>query len=48
MDRPGILHIFSPLPHVKTQQALLRSMLETEQPVYLDFVQAFRIARSLV
>jgi methylene-tetrahydromethanopterin dehydrogenase len=33
---------------VKTQQALLRSMLETEQPIYLDFEQAFRIARGLV
>ena len=33
---------------VKTQQALLRSMLETERPVYLDFAQAFRIARDLV
>ena len=33
---------------VKTQQALLRSMLETERPIYLDFAQAFRIARDLV
>lgn len=33
---------------VKTQQALLRSMLDAEKPVYLDFAQAFRIARSLV
>jgi methylene-tetrahydromethanopterin dehydrogenase len=33
---------------VKTQQALLRSMLETEQPIYLDFGQAFRTARELV
>jgi methylene-tetrahydromethanopterin dehydrogenase len=32
---------------VKTQQALLRSMLETEKPIYLDFAQAFRIARDL-
>jgi methylene-tetrahydromethanopterin dehydrogenase len=32
---------------VKTQQALLRSMLETEKPIYLDFAQAFRIAREL-
>ena len=32
---------------VKTQQALLRSMLETEKPIYLDFEQAFRIAREL-
>jgi methylene-tetrahydromethanopterin dehydrogenase len=31
-----------------TQQALLRSMLETEKPIYLDFGQAFRIARQLV
>jgi len=33
---------------VKTQQALLRSMLETEKPIYLDFGQAFRTARELV
>jgi methylene-tetrahydromethanopterin dehydrogenase len=33
---------------VRTQQALLRSMLETEQPVYLDFAHAFRVARELV
>jgi methylene-tetrahydromethanopterin dehydrogenase len=33
---------------VRTQQALLRSMLETEKPIYLDFAQAFRIARELV
>jgi len=33
---------------VKTQQTLLRSMLETERPIYLDFAQAFRIARELV
>ena len=33
---------------VKTQQALLRAMLETEKPIYLDFAQAFRIARELV
>jgi len=33
---------------VKTQQALLRSMLEAENPIYLDFGQAFRTARELV
>ncbi len=33
---------------VKTQQALLRSMLEAEKPIYLDFGQAFRTARELV
>ena len=33
---------------VKTQQNLLRSMLETEAPIYLDFAQAFRVARELV
>jgi methylene-tetrahydromethanopterin dehydrogenase len=33
---------------VKTQQALLRSMLETEKPIYLDFAHAFRVARELV
>ena len=33
---------------VKTQQNLLRSMLETEAPIYLDFGQAFRVARGLV
>ena len=33
---------------VRTQQTLLRSMLETERPIYLDFEQAFRIARDLV
>lgn len=33
---------------VKTQQALLRSMLEAEAPIYLDFAHAFRVARELV
>jgi methylene-tetrahydromethanopterin dehydrogenase len=33
---------------VRTQQNLLRSMLATEKPIYLDFGQAFRIARELV
>ena len=33
---------------VGTQQALLRSMLETERPIYLDFEHAFRTARTLV
>jgi methylene-tetrahydromethanopterin dehydrogenase len=33
---------------VKTQQTLLRSMLDAEKPLYLDFAQAFRIARALV
>jgi hypothetical protein len=33
---------------VRTQQRLLRSMLETEQPIYLDFAQAFRAARELL
>jgi methylene-tetrahydromethanopterin dehydrogenase len=33
---------------VGAQQALLRSMLQTERPIYLDFAQAFRIARELV
>jgi methylene-tetrahydromethanopterin dehydrogenase len=33
---------------VRTQQALLRSMLETEKPIYLDLAHAFRIARELV
>jgi len=33
---------------VGTQQALLRSMLDAERPIYLDFAQAFRTARSLV
>jgi methylene-tetrahydromethanopterin dehydrogenase len=33
---------------VRTQQALLRSMLEAEKPIYLDFGQAFRTARELV
>jgi methylene-tetrahydromethanopterin dehydrogenase len=33
---------------VKTQQALLRSMLEADKPIYLDFGQAFRTARELV
>jgi methylene-tetrahydromethanopterin dehydrogenase len=33
---------------VRTQQALLRSMLETESPIFLDFGQAFRTARELV
>ena len=32
---------------VKTQQALLQSMLEAEKPIYLDFAQAFRTAREL-
>ena len=32
---------------VRTQKALLRSMLETEKPIYLDFAQAFRTAREL-
>jgi methylene-tetrahydromethanopterin dehydrogenase len=33
---------------VRTQQNLLRSMLATEKPIYLDFGQAFRVARELV
>jgi methylene-tetrahydromethanopterin dehydrogenase len=33
---------------VRTQQNLLRSMLATEKPIYLDFGQAFHIARELV
>jgi methylene-tetrahydromethanopterin dehydrogenase len=33
---------------VRTQQTLLRSMLDAESPVYLDFAQAFRVARELV
>ena len=33
---------------VKTQHALLRSMLETEEPVYLDFAHAFHAARELI
>jgi methylene-tetrahydromethanopterin dehydrogenase len=33
---------------VKTQQALLRAMLDAEKPMYLDFANAFRIARELV
>jgi methylene-tetrahydromethanopterin dehydrogenase len=33
---------------VKTQQALLRSMLQTDTPIYLDFAQAFRLAREFV
>jgi methylene-tetrahydromethanopterin dehydrogenase len=33
---------------VRTQQALLRSMLEAEKPIYLDFGQAFRTARELM
>lgn len=33
---------------VKTQQALLHSMLDTEKPVYLDFAHAFGAARILV
>jgi methylene-tetrahydromethanopterin dehydrogenase len=33
---------------VKTQQTLLRSMLDAEKPLYLDFAQAFRTARQLV
>jgi len=32
---------------VRTQQALLRSMLEAKAPIYLDFGQAFRTAREL-
>ena len=32
----------------KLQQALLRAMLEAEQPVYLDFRDAFQRARCLV
>ncbi len=32
----------------KLQQALLRTMLESEQPVYLDFRDAFQRARDLV
>ncbi len=32
---------------VKTQKSLLRSMLETEEPVYLDFAHAFDAARKL-
>ena len=32
----------------KLQQALLRAMLESEQPVYLDFRDAFQRARDLV
>ncbi len=31
----------------KTQQALLRSMLDIVKPIYLDFGQAFRTAREL-
>jgi methylene-tetrahydromethanopterin dehydrogenase len=31
----------------KTQQTLLRSMLDIEKPIYLDFGQAFRTAREL-
>jgi methylene-tetrahydromethanopterin dehydrogenase len=33
---------------LKTQQALLRSMLDTEKPVYLDFAHAFGAARILI
>ena len=33
---------------VRTQQALLHSMLETEKPIYLDLAHAFRTARELV
>lgn len=33
---------------VKTQKALLHSMLDTEKPVYLDFAHAFGAARILV
>lgn len=32
----------------KLQQALLKSMLETDKPVYLDFRQAFEIAKTLL
>jgi methylene-tetrahydromethanopterin dehydrogenase len=32
---------------VRTQQVLLRSMLEAKEPIYLDFAQAFRTAREL-
>jgi methylene-tetrahydromethanopterin dehydrogenase len=32
----------------KTQQALLKLLLETEKPVYIDFVEAFKVARELV
>ena len=32
----------------KTQQALLKLMLETDKPVYVDFREAFNIARELV
>lgn len=32
----------------KTQQALLKFLLETDEPVYIDFVEAFKIARELV
>jgi len=31
----------------KLQQALLRAMLESEQPIYLDFRDAFQRAREL-
>lgn len=33
---------------VQTQQALLRSMLDTDKPVYLDFGHAFGAARILI
>lgn len=33
---------------LKTQQALLRSMLDAEKPVYLDFAHAFGAARILI
>ena len=33
---------------VRTQQALLRSMLATDRPVYLDLAHAFRTARELL
>lgn len=32
----------------KTQQALLKLLLETDEPVYIDFVEAFKVARKLV
>ena len=32
----------------KTQQALLKLLLKTDKPVYIDFVEAFKVARKLV
>ncbi len=32
----------------KTQQALLKLMLETDKPLYIDFREAFNVARKLV